>query len=244
MTALLEIKNITKNYWDMKEAKCRLHLFENITVVLQKAERIALLGKSGEGKSTLLRTLALFETLDKGEIYFKGDSAKELDTRQWRMNIAYVAQQSIMLLGTIEDNLKTVSKLHNIPFDEGLAKKYMKDIGLEHLMWNKKAKDLSGGEKQRVALVRTLLLNPPVLLLDEITASLDQQSKEYVELLLEHIHKEKGTSFIWITHDLEQAKKISDRVWYMENGRLAIDSRTEDFFESHHTQVIPDQVML
>ena len=70
MTALLEIKNITKKYWDMKEAKCRIHLFENMTVVLQKAERIALLGKSGEGKSTLLRTLALLETLDKGEILF------------------------------------------------------------------------------------------------------------------------------------------------------------------------------
>lgn len=103
MTVLLEMRNITKNYWNTNEEKYRLCLFENITVVLQKAERIALLGKSGEGKSTLLRTLALLETPDKDEIYFNGDSAKELDTRQWRMNIAYVVQQSIMLPGTIED---------------------------------------------------------------------------------------------------------------------------------------------
>ncbi|MEI4770394.1 ATP-binding cassette domain-containing protein [Psychrobacillus sp. FJAT-51614] len=242
MTTLFEIKNITKNYWGTNEEKYRPYLFGNITAVLQKAERIALLGKSGQGKSTLLRTLALLEPLDNGVISFNGVSAKEMDTQHWRMNIAYVAQQSIMLPGTIEDNLQTVSKLHNRSFDEGLAKELMKDIGLEHLEWSKKAKDLSGGEKQRIALVRTLLLDPSILLLDEITSSLDQESKELVEQLLTKLHMEKGTSFIWVTHDLEQAKKISERVWYMEEGKLAIDSSTEIFFENRHP--FSEQVML
>lgn len=96
------------------------------------------------------------------------------------MKIAYVAQQAVMLPGTIEDNLKIASTLHKSRFDEGLAREFMKDVGLEHLDWAKQARDLSGGEKQRVALIGSLLLHPVILLLDEITASLDQQSKEYV----------------------------------------------------------------
>lgn len=228
---LFELKNVTKNYWDTNEEKSRPYLFANISATLQQPERIALLGKSGQGKSTLLRILALLDTLDNGEIYFNGVSAKDTDTRAWRMNISYVAQQAVMLPGTIMDNLKTVSKLHNRSFDERFASELMKDVGLEHLEWGKQAADLSGGEKQRVALVRSLLLRPSILLLDEVTASLDQQSKEYVEQLLVRFHVEEGTTFILVTHDTEQAKKISERIWFMEDGNLSIDTKTETFFE-------------
>ncbi|WP_391117085.1 ATP-binding cassette domain-containing protein [Psychrobacillus sp. L3] len=232
MTALLELKKVTKNYWDTNEKNSRPFLFAHITATIQQPERIALLGKSGQGKSTLLRILAQLESIDSGEVRFNGLSTKDMDTRAWRMNISYVAQQSVMLPGTIMDNLTTVSNLHNRAFDESFARCLMKDVGLEHLEWEKQAIDLSGGEKQRVALVRSLLLRPSILLLDEITASLDPQSKEYVEQLLMKLHTEEGTSFIWVTHDAEQAKKISDRIWYMEDGELAIDSKTEQFFEN------------
>ncbi|TQR19021.1 ABC transporter ATP-binding protein [Psychrobacillus vulpis] len=242
MTTLFELKNITKNYWESNEETSRSFLFANITATLQKPERIALLGKSGQGKSTLLRMLALLDTVDNGDVCFKGVSAKDTDTRIWRMNICYVAQQAVMLPGTIEDNLKTVSKLHNSTFDENFARELMKDVGLSDLDWGKQATDLSGGEKQRVSLVRSLLISPSILLLDEITASLDQQSKEYVEQLLVKFHLEKGTSFIWVTHDTEQAKKISERIWYMEDGTLAIDSKTEVFFENGND--FPSQVMI
>jgi putative ABC transport system ATP-binding protein len=232
MTTLFELINVTKNYWDTNEDKSRPFLFSNITATLHQQERIALLGKSGQGKSTLLRMLALLETVDNGEIFFNGVSAKNTDIRNWRMQIAYVAQQAVMLSATIEDNLKTVSNLHTSAFDESFARELIRDVGLEHLDWRKQATDLSGGEKQRVALVRTLLLRPSILLLDEITASLDQESKGYVEQLLLKLHEEQGTSFIWVTHDMEQAKKISERIWFMEDGRLTIDTKTIEFFEN------------
>lgn len=232
MKAILELKNVTKNHWDINEENKRHFLFAHITATLHQAERIALLGKSGQGKSTLLRALALLDTIDSGEICFKGQSAKTTDTRAWRKNIAYVAQQSVMLPGTILENLKTVSKLHNSTFDKKFAQELMQNVGLANIDWGKQATDMSGGEKQRVALVRSLLLRPSVLLLDEITASLDPHSKEKVEQLLLRSQREEGMSYIWVTHDIEQAKKISERIWYMEDGKLAIDTKTEQFFEN------------
>ena len=223
MTVLFELKNVTKNYWDTKEEKNRPFLFSNITTILQQPERIALLGNLDKGRVPLLRTIALLDTIDDGEIYFNEISARDMDTRAWRMDISYVAQQAVMLPGTILDNLKTVSKIHNSAFDEHFASELMNDVGLEYIDWGKQAIDLSGGEKQRVALVRSLLVRPSILLLDEVTASLDQQSKEYVEQLLVRLHLEEGMSFIWVTHDMEQAKKISNRIWFMEDGILVID---------------------
>lgn len=235
MTALFEMNGLTKNYWHTEKQTDRTYLFSNLTTTIESSERIALLGKSGQGKSTLLRMLALLDNADSGEIRFNGIRENEMEARIWRTKVTYVAQQAIMLPGTIEDNLKTVSKIHNETFDDKLAVKLMKEVGLETLDWAKKAADLSGGEKQRVALVRSLLLAPSILLLDEVTASLDQQSKAYVENLLVKWTEVEKTAFIWVTHDLEQAKKISDRIWFMENGTLAIDCKTETFFENKHS---------
>lgn len=232
MTALFEMKGLTKNYWHTEKQMDRTYLFSDLTATVKSAERIALLGKSGQGKSTLLRMLALLDNSDRGEIILNGVTSGHMDTRVWRTKVAYVAQQATMLPGTIADNLKTVSKLHNETFDDKLAKKLMKDVGLETLDWAKKATDLSGGEKQRVALVRSLLLNPSILLLDEVTASLDRQSKEFVEKLLLNWNAAYKTSFLWVTHDSEQARRISERIWFMEKGVIAADCETEIFFEN------------
>lgn len=232
MTALLAMKSITKNYWNTKEETIRPYLFSSITASLHKQEKITLIGASGQGKSTLLRILALLDQADEGEIYLNDISSREMDPRLWRMKVCYVAQHAVMLPGTIEDNLKTVSKLHSVVFNEESARKLMQLVGLDHLEWGKQAKDLSGGEKQRVALVRSLLLKPSILLLDEITASLDQKSKEKVEQLILQLNKDEGVSFIWVTHDVEQAKKVSDRVWLMEDGQLTRDLVTEMFFKT------------
>ncbi|MFJ8066463.1 ATP-binding cassette domain-containing protein [Psychrobacillus sp. NPDC096426] len=234
MTALLEMKGLTKNYWHTKEQTNRTYLFSDLNAAIKTSERIVLLGNSGQGKSTLLRMLARLDNADSGEIRLNRVHARDIDPRIWRTKVTYVAQQATMLLGTIEDNLKTVSKIHNETFDDKLARKLMKDVGLESIDWTKKATDLSGGEKQRVALVRSLLLIPSILLLDEVTASLDQQSKAFVENLLINWSKVRKTAFIWVTHDMEQAKKVSERIWFMEDGTLAIDCETDTFFKKRN----------
>ncbi|MFX3636915.1 MAG: ATP-binding cassette domain-containing protein [Candidatus Pristimantibacillus sp.] len=232
MVPLLKISNITK---------CKHHasdgvLFKDVTAEMNRGERIALIGASGTGKSTLLRILARLESMDEGIIELHGNSSVNVKSNDWRKKVCYVAQSPVMLQGSVEQNLRMVSQLHELPFEESLAKRCMAAVELGHLDWSKSAADLSGGEKQRTALVRSLLLRPDLLLLDETTSSLDPSSKAAVEQLLNEWTVEQGTAMIWITHDLEQARHISDHVWLMGEGSLLEKSGTAAFFNEPVTE--------
>lgn len=230
---LLQIKQLRKNRDDADKSP----LFSGVNAEIAEPEMIALLGVSGQGKSTLLRILASLTRADEGEISLQGASQRQMDPRLWRMKVCYVAQQPVMLGGSIEHNLKTVSLLHRTPYDGKLAGRLMGELGLEHLEPGKNAQDLSGGEKQRVSLLRSLMLRPEVLLLDEITASLDRGSKEKVERTLQEWHRKEGTAMVWVTHDLEQARGISSTVWFMGEGTLLENCATERFFERPATEL-------
>lgn len=229
MTNILELDQLSKGYGDQP-------ILQGFTAQIAEPEMVAVLGKSGQGKSTLLRIMCRLEAQDEGEIRLHGRSYLEIDPKEWRKKICYVSQQSVMLPGSVEDNLRTVSQLHKTPFDLPLAKQLMTSLELEYLDWDKKSSDLSGGEKQRVALVRSLLLRPEVLLLDEVTASLDMQSKHAVEKLLQDWRDQEGATCISITHDLEQAERLCHRVWFIEGGSLLEDSASHDFFKNPSTE--------
>ena len=211
-------------------------LFRNVSVQINTPAVVVLLGASGQGKSTLLRILGRLDRADEGTVRFYGRAAEETLPQEWRKKIAYVAQFAVMLDGTVEDNLRAVSVLHRKPFDSALARELMMKAGLGAMEWSKRAAELSGGEKQRVALIRSLLLEPELLLLDEITASLDTHSKQAVEQLLLDWHKTHGTLMLWVTHDLEQAKLISDDVWYMDEHTLLEASPSSRFFTRPDTR--------
>ncbi|GLX67554.1 ABC transporter ATP-binding protein [Paenibacillus glycanilyticus] len=232
----MHINNLTKSKFDDPNAL----LFRGVTAKLQPADRIALIGGSGTGKSTLLRILSLLESFEEGTIALEDRSSTEWKPHSWRRKVSYVAQKPIMRSGTVGFNLRTVSQLHNLPFDEELARKYMAAVGLGQTDWNKQAGDLSGGEQQRLALVRSLLLQPDILLLDEITSSLDPGSKQAVEsLLLEWVTGQSDPSaraYVWITHDLEQARIISNQIWFMADGGLLEQAETGAFFAKPATE--------
>ncbi|AFC28705.1 ABC transporter [Paenibacillus mucilaginosus 3016] len=211
-------------------------LFSGISAEAAAGESVALLGGSGQGKSTLLRILAWLESADGGFVAYEGRARSEWKPSDWRRRICYVAQQPVMLPGTVEDNLRTASRLHRTAFDEPLARRCMEALGLGGLAWSKKAGDLSGGEKQRTALVRSLLLRPEVLLLDEVTASLDPGSKSAAEELLAAWRREHGTCQIWVTHDLRQAREACSRVWLLADGALQEDRPSRAFFEEPATE--------
>ncbi|MFF2015576.1 ATP-binding cassette domain-containing protein [Paenibacillus sp. NPDC058177] len=229
MSAIFQIHNLAKLNWSTDANALNKYLFSQISAEIAEPTRIALIGASGQGKSTLLRIMALLDTPDEGELLVNGKSFQHIPARQWRMTVTYVAQQAVMLPGSIEDNLRTVSKLHGQPYDFSLAAELLEQLGLDYLDLTKVAEDCSGGEKQRISLIRSLLLRPEIFLLDEITASLDINSTQKVEALLLKWHEEKGTTFIWVTHDLEQARRISNRTWMMDKGGLQ-EYSSDSFF--------------
>ncbi|MCM3784823.1 ATP-binding cassette domain-containing protein [Neobacillus mesonae] len=231
MTYLLNLQRLTKYI-----GTDRTILFSDVRAEVIEGERIAVIGASGQGKSTLLRILSLLDGPDEGDIAWHGVSFCESDPRLWRMKITYVAQHPVMLPGSVEDNLKMVHFIHKVPYDKALAQRLLESTGLSMLDVQKRASDLSGGEKQRIALIRSLMLHPEVLLLDEVTASLDQTNASLVEQLLKDWSHKEGTTLIWVTHDLAQARSFSSTTWYMGNHTLLERQPTEQFFTRPNTE--------
>jgi putative ABC transport system ATP-binding protein len=218
-------------------------LFEHVNASIDKGERIAILGASGQGKSTLLRILSLLDVPDEGDMLWKGTSYRDSDPRTWRMRMTYVAQQAVMLAGSVEDNLKIVHLLHRQPYDQDLARHLLAGMGLKNLDLHKRASDLSGGEKQRVSLIRSMMLRPEVLLLDEVTASLDRTNARLVEEHLTHWSQQEGTSLVWVTHDQEQARSFSTTTWFMGNQTLLERKPTASFFNRPDTDLARQFIM-
>lgn len=227
----LELIDVGKRDFQKQDS----YLFQHVHAGVKEPSIIHILGLSGQGKSTLLRMIGLLSPIDEGSILLQGRPARQWLAEEWRSTISYVAQQAVMLPGSIEENLRAVSRIKQKPFEQRFAQQLMNLVGLDHLDWEKEASSLSGGEKQRVALVRSLLLRPAVLLLDEVTASLDIHSQQAVEELLSSLHREEGTILLWITHHLEQAKQYGQRIWFMADRTLLEDSPAEIFFQSPQT---------
>lgn len=125
-----------------------------------------------------------------------------------------------MIDGTVFDNLSLPLKLQGKQLEEAEAKRLLNLVGLEEQFLSHGAKDLSGGQRQKVSIARTLVNRPEILLLDEITSALDRISQQDIEELIMNINKKFGTTIIWITHNLDQAVKVADYTWVMIAGEV------------------------
>lgn len=157
-----------------------------------------------------------------GSIHFKGQDLQDLTLVDYRKEVSYFFQQAVLFGETVEDNLVFPFTIRNLPFDREKAMADLAKVNLPADYLTKKVRELSGGEKQRVAVIRNLMFDPKVLLLDEITAGLDVETKSLVRQLISHYHQ-SGKTIIDITHDkedIEQAHKIFSIV----GGRPAHDN--------------------
>ncbi|MDY6849545.1 MAG: ABC transporter ATP-binding protein [Thermodesulfobacteriota bacterium] len=191
-----------------------------------------LAGANGAGKSTLLQLLALLLPPDKGEIRFNGNSIKGAAGRhKYRRQITLVEQSPFLFDNTVYNNLAFGLRLRDINGDLQRRRilKALHSVGLEGFE-NRRARALSGGESRRVALARALVIRPKVLLLDEPTAGLDDDSLSLFETNLAAL-TEAGVAVIMSTHDGDQARRLNGEVSRLENGRLtqAVETSSSEY---------------
>lgn len=175
---------------------------------VQTGEILVIQGPSGVGKSTLLRILARLIKAEGGKAYLSGKDWNNFSPNEWRLNVNYVSQQPVMFAGTVKDNLLmpyklSVVKEQRTPPTLKEIEDYIDRLGLGKQILQQTAKTLSGGEKARIALIRAILLNPQVLLLDEPSAYLDQDSRELTMLLLREWVQTRHKGIIMVTHNEE-----------------------------------------
>lgn len=227
MEVTLRLENIEKSYVSIKA-------LEAISLEIVGGKAIALLGINGAGKTTLLRIIAGLEKQDKGRILFEGKSMNEKELREIA---TLVFQKTAMFSRSVYDNLAYGLKIRgkkDAEIKEEVARA-LDTIGLRNFE-KRRAKKISGGEQQRIALARAFLLNPQILLLDEPTANLDPNSATIIERAIRSRTREKGI-IILATHNLGQAKRLADEVVHIYEGKIVETAGPEEFFNNPRSEI-------
>ncbi|RFA37348.1 ABC transporter ATP-binding protein [Virgibacillus dokdonensis] len=171
---------------------------------------VCIVGKSGSGKSTFLRLLNHLDSPDEGTIFYQGENMQKMNPIELRRSITMVPQTPVIFPGSVEDNLKIGQRLSGIDVVNELKLKETLEKVFLHKSLDAPAEDLSGGEKQRLALARAMLLQADVFLLDEPSSALDSDTAaKVIDVFIEFI-KTQNKSLIMITHDLELARRVAD----------------------------------
>jgi tungstate transport system ATP-binding protein len=196
-----------------------------------RGEILVLVGPSGAGKSTLLRLLNFLEPPTRGRIIFHDtvfDGGKEMPL-DLRRRVTTVFQHPMLLNRSVEENVSYGLRLRGSRGMNHLVAQTLEKVGLGELA-TQKAHTLSGGEAQRVALARTMVLQPEVLLMDEPTANLDPYNVGLIEKIIHDLNQEQGTTIVLVTHNVFQARRLAQRMVLMLEGKVIEASPVEDFF--------------
>ena len=195
-------------------------------------EIFGIVGPSGAGKSTLLRLLALLEPPSQGTVSYRGMTAAAATILE-RRQIALLTQRPILLSRSVYDNVGYGLRLRGQADSASKINAMLEFVSLGKLA-KAHPRTLSGGEIQRAALARTLILDTPVLLLDEPTANLDPANVRLIEALIHAHHERNHTTIVLVTHQIFQARRLADRVGLMLDGEMIEVAPTAEFFEQPH----------
>lgn len=210
-------------------------IWRRLELSLAPGELVTVRGATGAGKSLLLRALAQLDPLDEGELFLLGRPADDWAATGWRRRVAYLHQSPVLLPGTVEENLHEPFgwKAHgDRSYDRTRVLARLEPLDRGRTWLGRDAADLSGGERQILALLRTLGVEPSVLLLDEPTAALDPEATGSLETLVRSWLDEGGRApraVLWVTHDARQARRVGGRRLVLEAGRLRPESETTGF---------------
>jgi len=228
---ILELTEVTKRFEHTVAA-------DRLSLTVYQGEFFTFLGPSGSGKSTILRMIAGLEQPDAGRIRIAGRDVD--DVPPWRRNLGMVFQQyAIFPHMTVAQNVAYGLRVRRRPSSEIALKvaAVIQLVGLEG-MADRDVTRLSGGEQQRVALARALVLEPSLLLLDEPLSALDEKIRRGMQAELKHIQQKTGTTFLYVTHDQEEALTMSDRIAVLDRGACVQCDAPERLFRRPRTRFV------
>lgn len=199
-------------------------ILDGLNFEIQEGEFFVLVGPSGSGKTTTLKLINRLIEQTEGDIYFEDKRLKDYDLRELRLKTGYVLQQIALFPNlTVTENIALIPEMKN--FDKKEIKEKTEDllqkVGLnpKHYM-NRLPKELSGGEKQRVGILRAIIANPKILLMDEPFSALDPLSKVQLQDLIKTLHNEYKMTTVFVTHDMDEAMKLADRICVLKEGKV------------------------
>lgn len=229
---LLELKNIKKSFTPGED------VLDDICLTVARGEFVTLLGSSGCGKTTTLRIIAGLEQTDSGSVWINGQDVTKLPPDKRDVNTVF-QNYALFPHMNVAENIGYGLKLRKVPRGE-IKKKVAQMLELVQLEGYEKRKpsELSGGQKQRVAIARALVNNPKILLLDEPLGALDLQLRRAMQIELKHLQKKLGITFIYITHDQEEAINMSDRIAVMKDGRIEQIGTPDEIYNHPKTSYV------
>ena len=232
---LLELKNIKKGFGETD-------VLNGITLSIEKGEFITFLGASGCGKTTTLRIIAGLEAPDSGTVFLDGKDVTAVPPNQRDVNTVFLFFSLFPHLN-VEGNVGYGLKIKRVPKAE-IKKKVAEILELVQLTGYEKRmpSELSGGQKQRVAIARALVNSPKLLLLDEPLGALDLKLRRTMQLELKRLQKKLGITFLYITHDQEEAINMSDRIVVMKDGRFEQIGTPDEIYNHPKTSYVADFV--
>src|SRR6266566_6012587 len=213
---------------------------QDVTVAIGEGEFFSLLGPSGCGKTTTLRMIAGFEVPDEGRIVLQGQDVTSVSANRRKVNMVF-QQYALFPHMSIYDNVAFGLKVKRVPRGEHSERVHemLRVVELEGLE-RRRTRQLSGGQQQRVALARALVNKPAALLLDEPLGALDVKLRKQMQLELKRIQNTLGTTFVYVTHDQEEALAMSDRIAVMNSGRVEQTGSPRDIYEHPSTAFVAD----
>lgn len=212
MDTILELKNLSFSVDDKD-------ILKDISFKVQRGDFLTIKGISGSGKSTLLKIVAAIMSPSAGEIIYKGKSLSEYEITDYRKEVSYSFQDATLFGTTVMDNLMFPYEIRNLRFDRDRAVALLNQVMLSESYLDQKITDLSGGEKQRIALIRNVLFMPEVLLLDEVTSALDADNRKVISDTILRLNREENVTVLWVTHNTDEINKATKMIEIKE-GRL------------------------
>jgi len=214
---MIEYKNVVLRYTDTD-------ILKDVNLCIEDGELMVLVGPSGSGKTTMLKMInRLLEPTD-GNIYMDGKRIKDYDERELRLSTGYVLQAIALFPNlTVAENIALIPEMKGWDKERVASKtvELLEKVGLPASDYaDRKPHELSGGEQQRIGIVRAIIGEPKILLMDEPFSALDTISRKQLQALTKDLHKEFGMTTIFVTHDTDEALKLGDRIAVLQGGEI------------------------